>query len=544
MINYTSTPIKVSGFFLLISILFSCTKDSDLLADYVLQDSIAEIEQTNADQSENPEDPTSDQNESPNEPNTDRTIEVDYYVTTSGSASNDGLTEATSWSLQHAFATAMAGDVIYVKAGNYGDTPLTTGNAGTVGNYIKFIGYTNTPGDIVATTWSTYSYEDYDADGGYLPSNIMPLIKGTDLSPEWADICISIDDSYVWIENFMTEGYSHGFRTTANYTTLINCYSNMAGNWDPSNPGWNTSYSTSPPNGNLLGYGFANNAEGNFFTIKNSTVFNAGADAIFITYGDDHIGEYNSAYTDRSGNASDYLYVIWESDRAKLTHNRAYRFLDRDTNADLPHHSRGHANSGSFDCVIDDFYIYNTRMHLQKHASNNTYKNIVIEGTSEPFTGDLTIETACVANEFINTRIINGFLEFADFGEGSYAFEPAGQPNYYINTIIENTFDTAINKGFISIQNNNYNVINKTMYSAGTQYFIGGSFNNSSFLITQDRPVDNFIFKDVAFANVTKGFKSSLAGGPQTGTFTFSNCTFDNCMFITPIDTSINIPGY
>ena len=51
MMKYTSTPIKVLGFFLLISIFFSCTKDSDLLADYVIQDSI-EVSQQVSDQSE------------------------------------------------------------------------------------------------------------------------------------------------------------------------------------------------------------------------------------------------------------------------------------------------------------------------------------------------------------------------------------------------------------------------------------------------------------------------------------------------------------
>ncbi|WP_273276725.1 Ig-like domain-containing protein [Maribacter polysiphoniae] len=466
-----------------------------------------------------------------------------YYVTVNGKSNNDGRSESSSWNIQHAFATAVAGDVIYIKAGNYGATTLTTGHSGIDGNPIKFIGYTTTPGDIVASTWSTYSYEDYDADGGYLPSDIMPLIKGTDLSPEWADIAITIDDEYIWIENFMVERFSHGFRTTANHTTLVNCYSNLAGNWDPSNAGWNAPYSVNPPSGNLRGYGFANNESGNYFTIKNSTVFNAGADAIFITYGDDHIGEYNSVYTDRSGNASDYLYVLWESDRAQLTHNRAYRFLDRDTGADLPHHSRGLANSGSFNCVIDDFYIYNTRLTLQKGASNNTYKNVVMEGTSETFTGAVVLENACESNLFINTKIKNGYLEFNDWGEGSYVYEEAGLPNYFLNTVIDNTHNQVINKGFISIQNDAYNKLNSPMHSAGKQYFIGGSFANADYLFTQDRPVDNFVFKDITFSNVASGYISEIiSGSPKTGNFTFSNCNFNNCNFTTPTNSSVVIP--
>jgi len=74
MIKYTSTPIKVSGYFLLISMLFSCTKDSDLLADYVIQDSI-DVEQIATDQNGEDEQPPQDPPEDP--PQNDSPAEFD-----------------------------------------------------------------------------------------------------------------------------------------------------------------------------------------------------------------------------------------------------------------------------------------------------------------------------------------------------------------------------------------------------------------------------------------------------------------------------------
>jgi hypothetical protein len=49
MKKHTSTPIKVSVLFLLVSILFSCTKDSDLFADVIINEAISPIENASND---------------------------------------------------------------------------------------------------------------------------------------------------------------------------------------------------------------------------------------------------------------------------------------------------------------------------------------------------------------------------------------------------------------------------------------------------------------------------------------------------------------
>lgn len=59
--------------------------------------------------------------------------------------------------LTYAFANAVAGRQHYVKAGNYGAIELVSSSSGTALNPIKFIGYTTTPGDIIATSWPKHT---------------------------------------------------------------------------------------------------------------------------------------------------------------------------------------------------------------------------------------------------------------------------------------------------------------------------------------------------------------------------------------------------
>ena len=118
---------------------------------------------------------------------------VDYYVTTKGTVYNDGRTEATAWSIERAFQTAKAGDVVAIKAGNYGNRSLVVGNAGTKDNPIRFIGYTDTPGDLVSDKASTFVY------GNQLDSRKMPLLRGF-LQPN--KMAIEVRKNNVEIHNF------------------------------------------------------------------------------------------------------------------------------------------------------------------------------------------------------------------------------------------------------------------------------------------------------------------------------------------------------
>ena len=62
-----------------------------------------------------------------------------YYVTTSGSASNSGLSPNTPWTLTYALATAGAGSTVYIAPGVYRGN-FTFGQSGTANSYINFLG--------------------------------------------------------------------------------------------------------------------------------------------------------------------------------------------------------------------------------------------------------------------------------------------------------------------------------------------------------------------------------------------------------------------
>lgn len=71
-----------------------------------------------------------------------------YYVSTSGNNSYNGLTEARAWkTITYAAMQAQAGDVVYIKGGNYGYEQVIINNSGTEDAPIIFQGYNQTPGD-------------------------------------------------------------------------------------------------------------------------------------------------------------------------------------------------------------------------------------------------------------------------------------------------------------------------------------------------------------------------------------------------------------
>ncbi len=467
-----------------------------------------------------------------------------YYVTTSGSSSNNGLTEENSWTLTHAFNQAVAGDIVYVKAGNYGNLNIRSQRNGTASNPIKFIGYTTSPGDIAAVDeYSTYTYADFDADNAVLPSNIMPLIqnnRGSNNDPDSSDRAFYILHEYIHIENFMMQYHDTGIRISDANATVINCIVNEVGNWDPNNPGWNQSFSGSEPNGNLSGYGIHATSSGDNFTLKSSTVFNAGADAIFIVGASYHKGDYNSIYADKSGNSMDYHYCLYGVDNAELNHNRSFRFPDRDTGQPLPHRSRALALKGaSNDNVVNDFYAYGCRVLVYQRSNDNRLNDVVMDGTDESFTTTFIIADNSNRNIITNLHMKKGYIGFNDYKENTNDYDGTGSDNIFYNSIIDEVPDETIGGGFINIGNSIWSNENSTMIDAGTNYFIGGTWYNAKYFMVQDRPVVNFVFKNMLFGNVSDRYKDSNAGGPQSGAFTFENCNFDNTNFTTPAGTNL-----
>jgi PKD repeat protein len=209
-----------------------------------------------------------------------------YYVATNGSSGNNGLSPSSPWSLSHAFNIARAGDIIYVKAGNYGNLQLRTNNAGAPGNPIKFIGYTNTPGDVVSSNGSTFN------NGENLNAGKMPLLQAYNAQ----GTAITLHDSNIHVENFQITGYGFGVQTItrATNTTLKNIIVTNVGNQSSA-----SSYT---------GVGFK--IQSNNALLENCFVLNAGAEAFNLSDSDYSRVNNCKVYATNNANPTDYYFLL------------------------------------------------------------------------------------------------------------------------------------------------------------------------------------------------------------------------------------------
>lgn len=85
-----------------------------------------------------------------------------YYVDSAGNDANAGTSAGSgnSWlTLQKAFDTAVAGDLVYIKSDKtYSEQVDIDTNSGSVTSRIKFVGYTTTIGDGGRVTWDGTTY--------------------------------------------------------------------------------------------------------------------------------------------------------------------------------------------------------------------------------------------------------------------------------------------------------------------------------------------------------------------------------------------------
>ncbi len=146
-----------------------------------------------------------------------------YYVSTSGNNSNSGLTPTQSWlTLTYAAGSSSpvtAGDIVYVKAGNYTENVIFS-KSGTVGNPIIFQGYKTTPGDsppLLVNNSNPYS--------PFIITD-MPTFIGSSRAIGTAFNCEN--QKYLVIKNFQIQNYANGFiagsgnQTNAENLTLYN----------------------------------------------------------------------------------------------------------------------------------------------------------------------------------------------------------------------------------------------------------------------------------------------------------------------------------
>ncbi|HHL31059.1 MAG TPA: hypothetical protein ENJ41_00645, partial [Oceanospirillales bacterium] len=120
-----------------------------------------------------------------------------YYVATDGDDNASGLDQNTPFkTIAYAATQVLAGDSVYIKAGDYGNEQVVITVDGTATNPITFAGYQNTPGD--------NPHNNYVL-GEPLNASIMPLLDGHDRS---SGIAIDLTSrSYITVKNIQIQNY-------------------------------------------------------------------------------------------------------------------------------------------------------------------------------------------------------------------------------------------------------------------------------------------------------------------------------------------------
>lgn len=228
-----------------------------------------------------------------------------YYVTTSGSNSNNGLAETTGggngpWAtLTYAASSTpnlQPGDVVYVKAGSYGNENVVFANSGSSGNPISYIGYTSTPGDAppVLVTSATGSTTFTTSD--------MPTYTGSSRSSGIAfDARVR---NYLSFKNFQIRTYEYAFLgggtkvQNAGNLTLENVNAMTLGNTS-------SSYSGKGLQVGDMGTKFSNKN-----SLTNCLVINAAAEAFDINGNSNTLTGCKAFCSENTGNAATDYYML------------------------------------------------------------------------------------------------------------------------------------------------------------------------------------------------------------------------------------------
>lgn len=490
-------------------------KGPQLIITYTAPEDTPLIEQ----QEEEVQQPTTEQPTQEEENNTAST-EGAYYVTVNGNSSSDGRSEGTAWNIEHAFSTAKAGDVVYVKAGNYGNKQLIADNTGSLGNLIKFIGYSNTPGDIISDQGSTFKY------GDALDSGKMPLLTGLTPNSEGQGTAIKILEPYVHIENFQITKYKDGLVSRSHHSYYKNIIVTMMGDFNPAH-----SYPTAVDNGyeNHTGLGIV--VEGDNSELHDSFVLNCGIQSITFQKGNDMKGSHNATYSDNNINPTDYYFLIGSgATNSTFTNTFVHRV------GSLVHLGHGITLKGQ-DAItgntVDGFSIINTFLEVQfPKTTSNTLKNgtVIKEANVNNGTRDaagMRLANGARNNHYENIVLTNCSIKFSDWNDGL-----AGDVN---DTSDNNSFDNIqVKDAFSAIAFSHFLETNNAS-SADNNTFTNCTFSNIDYLFEVDRANSNTKLINCNIDNVRNFKIERISGGASYQVdASYQNCSWTNVGFTPP----------
>ncbi len=447
------------------------------------------------------------------------------YVTTTGSSSNSGETEATAWDISHAFENAEAGDIIYIKAGNYGAVNLIVANSGTSANPIQFIGYKSIPGDIASVDGPTVSYEDYKDNDDSLDSSIMPLLEGERTNDIGIGMGIENRKNYIQISNFQIKNYEYGIFTLGDYIFLDNIITTDHGDFytEHSYPDY-----TSDAFLNLTGSGIWM-TDSNNCTISNSLAINNGARGIAIVGSENISMNYSSVYCDNTINPTDYYIMNYNSKNCTFKYSNVSRI------GSLSHF--GHGFSVKVESSFNSYEnctAYGTSFELNSNVNNNTFTDCLVQGTGETLSGGWEVTNNSYDNTFLRCDNDSGEgIVFSDWieSDGDNEINTAAYNNTFTDCTITNT---VTHSGTIIDFHYNSQDGRLTSY-ARDNTFVNCTFSGADNLFKVDRVNSGNIFTNCTISDIESLRTSRYTINEEIDLdVTFENCTFTDISFEIP----------
>lgn len=421
-----------------------------------------------------------------------------YYVSTSGSDSNSGLTTSFAWkTITYAASNAspvIAGDTIYVKSGNYGAENVIFQKSGTVAAPILFQGYKTIPGD--APTLGVNNSNAYSA----FATTEMPTIDGGNRATGIGFDCR--DQKYLSLKNFQIQNYKYGLLgggATQFSGNLILDNINVMFIGDI-----NASYS-----GNGILFGSMGTKFSNNNTLKNCLVVNAAAEGIGMNGNTNTLTNCKVYCNENTASAATDYYVIFTGDYNTATNC----YIERA--AGLTHTGHGYTVKTNAVQVIDQLlpvpaipaqynkFYYCVAKNMgesfcvrHRTAQYNLFYHCKAIGTHTGAIGSPSGEgRGAVTRDGASDNIFDGCvmencaagLFFIDTVEdGDTGSNPTGHPgnnNKYINCLIYNCY-VGVNYNDYSIQSDagDNTIANCTFYKTRYLHYAARHCNNMKYI--------------------------------------------------------------
>mgnify|MGYP000350823350 CR=1 FL=1 len=437
---------------------------------------------------------------------------MDRFITSTGLSTNDGLTELTAWSLEHAVTQDIYPDRYVMKSGDYGNKQVTIDIPNT-----KIIGYQTTPDDIVSSEGSTYVYP------AALNVTDLPTITGDNQINTTA---FNITASNVQIENIQFQSVDNPIFCSGFKSRFKNIIIHTIGTINHAGSEFN------------FYDGRGVDIRGDKTIIENCTVVNAASEGIKIVDANDGIIRYCKVYSDipEAQDGTDYYIQILRGDNNLVE----YCHVEKAANdSEVGRHGFVIKWAGTGNIIR-----YNTTKRLNIEAqfvavTGNYFVNNILDGDYAS-SGDLAararIANGAHHNYFIGNRYKDCYagVSFADWDDGATADTSletgAGNDNYSINEVFENVenvifFDpfsdlgdavdnyiinpTIVNctnlfRTFATTRNSGTKVINALIHN--TPNF---AFDNDSSNLNTNTQFENIVLSNSFNANLLTGFLES-----------------------------------